>query len=653
MNTLTTLSRSLQTLQRATPRQFTRNVIRPTARLFHTHTQHIPKITAIPGGNSSSNTTGIPFLSAAILASLSVITTTVSCDEEQSSLFRSSDLDQNTYNSFTKNGSSTSAVGLINKFFDLNIPERKRAFMIKKFNKFLIEVNKQIDNDSEKKIAVSRYIKGYSHFFNHYEKFPAKLKNLFDTPKIMDACDNQLYHITGVTIPDKNIVNGVIYHKTSPTKKALDDYSFYKDSVKILSDSGITSLDGGRGKVHIPWSLSASKTVMGCIEKAKEEAINDITTHYSGDLRDQKINDLNTLFEKHIDTLSNCILHLVFWAVIVDDIPDKMSKEMPKEMNQTLLNAMKLISNVDTRKKFSFDHPEDIFTTHDNELQKIKEVLQDIKNNTHRLAAEKYVEGAYTSFHNAWDSFSNLAELNSDHKNVLIRNFNKIMISFQHALDVNYDPKPFNIQKAEDVHYGMHMVVFYEMALASAEVIRSSSLGTSYIESHEDDFIEIFRRQSLLMQQMGSISNLICTGVSSEGDVSRELYDGDFSNQLVFDALNKLLDEKGYKNKKVDSLKNSLDNLTRLKEMKRNWFVEHGLKTDLLPKNVKDQKESIDMLWETNVNELSVTISDVLPDLFQKWFSLYIQLKNYDENEAMSDSAIIFLFQNIVVKGKL
>jgi hypothetical protein len=463
-----------------------------------------------------------------------------------------------------------------------------------------------------------------------------------------------MYHITGVTIQDKSLSTGALYHKTSPTKEVLEDYRFYRSSVKKLSDSGITALDGGRGKVHIPWSLAASKVVMSCIEKAKEEALEDITTHYSGDLKSQKIRALNELYEKHIDTLSNCILHLVFWAVIVDDVPDKMSKEMPKKMNQTLLNAMKLISHVDTRKKFLFDHPEDIFTKQDGELQKIKGVLENILNEEHRIAAEEYVEGAYTSFHNAWDSFSSLTELNSDNKNALVRDFSKIMISFQHALDVNYDPKPFNIQKAEDVHYGMHMMVFYEMALASAEKIRSSIDGTSFVQSQDDDFMEIFRRKSLLMQQMGSLSNLICTGVSSQGSVSRELQDGDFSNLLVCDALERLAKEnKSTNSEGFDNLRSLLTQLTSLKEAKRTWFSKYGSLTGPLPEQAKSLKQSIDILWEANVNSLAETITDVLPDLFEKWVSLYVKLDHYDENQEMSNSAIIFLFQNIAVKGKL
>ena len=287
-------------------------------------------------------------------------------------------------------------------------------------------------------------------------------------------------------------------------------------------------------------------------------------------------------------------------------------------------------------------------------MQKIKEVLQDIQNKDHRAAAEQYVECAYISFHNAWDSFSSIVELTSENKNLLIRDFGKIMTSFQHALDVNYDPKPFNIQKAEDVHYGMHMIVFYEMALVSAEKIRASSDGTSFIRSHDDDFIEIFRRQSLLMQQMGSISNLICTGVSSKGNVSRELQDGDFSNQLICDVFKLLVNENKSPNSEgLDTLGSLLTKLTSLKEDKRNWFSRYGSLTGPVPEEAQSQKRSIDILWDSNVNSLADTIKDVLPELFDNWFALYVYLRNYDENELMSDSAIVFLFQNIAVKGKL
>jgi hypothetical protein len=656
MHTLTATSRLLTSITRANPRQFTRSLVsikpRPDIKTSYGGIKpHVP----IPRQDIPSNTTTFPFLSAAILASLCVITKSAvsNSDSDTPTLYNVSALDQQAYNAFTKNGTDKVAATLIESFFELNIPPTKQAFMFEKFNAFLKQIDTHVTEDSQKKRVVHTFIKGYSHFFNHYAKFPPKLKQLFDSPKIMEACNSQLYHITGVTIPGKSIADGVLYHKTSPTKEALDGYQFYKSSVKKLTDSGITSLDGGRGTVHIPWSLAASKIVMSCIEKAKEDALEDISTHYVGEVRHQKTRDLNQLFEKHIDTLSNCILHLVFWAVTVDDVPDKMSKEMPKKMNQALLTAMKLISHVDTRKKFLLEHPDDIFTTREGELQKIKEVLQDIEDKEHRAAAEQYVEGAYLSFHNAWDSFSMIAELTSENKSVLIRDFGKIMTSFQHALDVNYDPKPFNIQKAEDVHYGMHMVVFYEMALASAEKIRASIDGTSFIQSHDDDFLEIFRRQSLLMQQMGSISNLICTGVSSQGDVSRELQDGDFSNQLICDAFELASEKKSTNSKGFDTLGSLLTKLTSLKEDKRNWFSRYGSLTGTLPEEALSQKCHIDRLWDTNVKALADTITDVLPDLFDNWFSLYVKLDNYDENQEMSDSAIVFLFQNIAVKGKL
>lgn len=540
---------------------------------------------------------------------------------------------------------SSEVTHLLADLFDAPIPSDKVDYIKDKTQEFLNHVDLADKTEEEKMKAIKLFIRGYKKFFFHYDKFPNKLKQLYKNPEILDKCNYQLYHIAGIPFDKKDIHSGLLFHTTPPTQDTMAVYHAYKNSVKQLGESGIMALGEGRGAIHIPWSLAASKIVMRVLENAKAESLNSLKTSSS---------ELERDYLTYVDVLSNAILNLVIWAVTVDDIPDSMSKEMPKEVNQTFLNAMTLISKVEARREAGLDYPEDIFNAHPGELEIIKEKLNSIPNEVHRVACKNYIEGAYTAFHNAWDSLQALADISDDSKSQLRQDFSKIMTSFQHALDVNYDPNPFNIQKAEDVHYGMHIVIFFEMALTLAEKLTLNNAETSYSGTKSKDYIDIFRRQTLLMQKMGSIANLICTGVSENGAVSRELMDGDFSNQLIFDALERLAQNNNSKNRaKSGFIENLLKSLTNLKELKRDWFLHHGADQETLSEEAIREKDLLEKNWNSTVTTFAETITDSLPDLFDKWYLLYTHLKNYDKNEFMSEDAIVFLFQNIVVKGKL
>lgn len=609
---------------------------------YFNYSTNIPKV-SVSSHQHNNYTKGNDFPFWLVTSSLVGLGLCISeCSEQKNS---NCSIDLYECNLFTNNGKNVQAVRLIEKFNAIPIPKEKENDVVNKFNQFLTHVNAQPKTDAEKLAAVKLYIKGYTQFFLHYEKFPNKLKKLYSDPKILDKCNYQLYHIAGIPFSGGDTEKGVLFRKTEPTPETLGIYCLYKNSVKQLGDSGIMSLGEGRGSIHVPWSLSASKIVMRVLENAYLESLDSIITTPA---------ELEEDYLTYVDGLSNAILKLVFWAVTVDDIPDSMSKEMPKETNQLFLDAMKLISDVEFRKREKINFAEDIFTVHPGELEAIKKKLNPIANEAHRVACEQYVESAYTAFHSAWDSFQDLATISDVSKSQIRRDFSEIMNSFQHALDVNYDPKPFNIQKAEDVHYGMHIVVFSEMALTLADALKHKHTGVSYVDSKSDDYIQLFRRQSLLMQQMGSIANLICTGVSDEGSVSRELMDGDFSNQLLFNSLFTLKKNSDFVDiNKHNRIEDLLKSLMALKNMKRDWFLKYGTKQDTLSKDAICEKDSLEKNWNSTVTTLAGTLTDPLPDLFDKWITLYTHSVYYDENEFMSEDAIVFLFQNIVVKGKL
>ncbi|RAP26056.1 hypothetical protein DID74_02470, partial [Candidatus Marinamargulisbacteria bacterium SCGC AG-333-B06] len=563
---------------------------------------------------------------------------------------------------------------------------RLKNLINEKINKIPIDNHKELTKmeynsfcsklDKQPKISYEDKLKSLKIFLKctTYENLPPILKeDLFENNgKLLKLCYKSLHSILGhsiknhplvsTTAPNKDDYN-LFSLKTPKNPNVNKNWENYKNAIEKLKKNGITVLQG-RNDIHIPWSLTASKCVMSIIDSARIEALAAFDPDTITDTIEARKNEINVTFKNHVNILSNCITNLVIWAVTVDDVPDTLSQELPQEIVQALLNALKLIADVNARRQKykSTDlatNPENIFSYDEKEKNQILEWFEnDIAKHTITKpqinALQEYISVAYESFHAAWQSFEKTADkanFESEKMNLII-DFQKIMTSFQTALNINYEPekKDFaEISFSTNSHYGMHMVIFHRMASILAKTLNPN------FRQEDSQYLPMYEEQSLLSQQCGSIANHVAT-------YQRELDQWDFGSG-AFGIIFSHLKEKAQKEKKnveaikdFNQLKENMSKISNLKKEKREIFIAKNTSSSS-PLDQKQLDEAskviLDEQWKELTSNTKSLIYKHMPNFNDVYDAKYCKVKAYDSNQTMSYATLIFFWLNLGFKGKL